>query len=93
MGNQISFSPVSQQDPITLTRLQWQAMADIIKDAHPDAAIELVGHNPSDTVELYLDPVPPSTTAARFHIDPDGTYGYEECEVVDGDWDWSPITE
>lgn len=55
-----------------------------------EGKIELVDHSPSTTVELYIDPVAPDTTAFRYHISADGTYDTESCQVPtdDGDWDW-----
>jgi hypothetical protein len=88
-GN-ITFSPVSQSEQIALTRKQLKTLLRIAK-ATP-AAIEVVGHNPSATVEVYEDPVEPATIARRYHLSADGTYDKEVCEVPadDGDWDWGP---
>jgi len=90
MKGDIAFSPVSQSEPITLTRQQLKTLRRIAK-ATP-AAIEVVGHNPSTTVEVYEDPVEPSAIARRYHLSADGTYDTEQCEVPqdDGDWDWVP---
>ena len=90
MKGDITFSPVSQSEQITLTRKQLKTLLRLAK-ATP-AAIEVVGHNPSTTVEVYEDPVEPSTIARRHHLSADGTYDTEQCEVPqdDGDWDWEP---
>jgi hypothetical protein len=86
----ITFSPVSEDQRIVLTRKQLKTIYKITKGT--TGACDLVGHNPSATVELYVDPVAPSTTAYRHHISADGTYDSEQCEVPgdDGDWDWVP---
>jgi hypothetical protein len=90
MKGDITFSPVSAEQLIVLTRKQLKTIHKLTKDT--PAACELVGHNPSATVELYVDPVEPSTLARRYHISADGTYDAEQCEVPqdDGDWDWAP---
>lgn len=86
---EITFSPVSADERIVLTRKQLKTIRKLTKG---EAACEVVGHNPSTTVELYVDPVEPSTIARRYHISADGTYDAEQCEVPadDGDWDWAP---
>lgn len=89
MGD-ITFSPVSQSEQITLTRKQMKTLLRIAK-ATP-MTIEVVGHNPSTTVEVYEDPVEPGSLAKRYHLSADGTYDTEVCQVPtdDGDWDWGP---
>lgn len=89
-SHSVTFSPVSESERIALTRKQLKTILKLTKGEQ--GACDLVGHNPSTTVELYVDPVPPATTAHRHHISADGTYDSEQCEVPedDGDWDWGP---
>jgi hypothetical protein len=89
----ISISPAGNE-PIELTREQFATIVEKV-NAAPEAEVELLGHYPSATVELYIDPVPPETLARRHHISPDGSYYSEHCHVPgDGlDWDWEPGEE
>lgn len=87
----ITFSPVSEAEQIALTRKQMKTILKLTKGEGFE--YELVGHNPSATVELYATPTEGAGTAYRHHISDDGTYDSEQCEVPqdDGDWDWGPV--
>ena len=89
MTTSITFHPINEHEKIVLTREQLKTIRTLTKGE--EGACDLVGHNPSTTVELYVDPVAPATTAHRYHISDDGTFDGEQCEVPDddGDWDWA----
>lgn len=91
MATSVTFSPVSEAQQIVLTRKQMKTIRKLTKGEK--GACDLVGHNPSTTVELYVDPLAPATMAYRHHISADGTYDSEQCEVPqdDGDWEWESV--
>lgn len=91
MKGSITFCPVSQDEQIALTRKQMKTIHKLTKGDRFE--YELLGHNPSATVELYATPTQGAGTAFRHHISDDGTYDSEQCEVPqdDGDWDWGPV--
>lgn len=89
MATSVTFSPVSEAQQIALTRKQMKTIRKLTKAKAFE--YELLGHNPSATVELYA--TPPAGTAYRHHISDDGTYDTEQCEVPtdDGDWEWESV--
>jgi len=91
MTTSITFSPISQSEQIALTRKQMKTILKLTKGEGFE--YELVGHNPSATVELYATPTEGAGTAYRHHIGDDGDYDSEQCEVPqdDGDWEWESV--
>lgn len=91
MATSITFSPVSEAQQIVLTRKQMKTIRKLTKGEAFE--YELVGHNPSATVELYATPLAGAGTAYRSHISDDGDYDSEQCEVPqdDGDWEWESV--
>lgn len=90
----ITFSPVKQGRRMRLTREQLREISALTGGPKPGkyASAEVVEHEDTQIVELYLDARAPNKIHTRHHIDADGkVFLTEECEPVDGDYNWEPI--
>jgi len=89
----ITFSPVEWGKQMALTIDQLNTIAvTAAAGRHRYGKADVVEHEQSDTVELYLDPVKAGDKYLRLHIDASGKWDAEECVPVDDDYPWEPMS-